>query len=44
MFPWVSVRDTMVLLKVDWMCACPTVMFFFSRRRVRTTFFFAKPR
>src|ERR1700752_2827062 len=38
--PWASVRETTVLLKVDWMCAWPTVTFFFSRRRVRTTFFF----
>src|SRR5919109_3320106 len=38
--PWLSVSDTIVLLNVDWICACPTVTFFFSRRRVRTTFFF----
>src|SRR5438128_811401 len=37
--PWASVSDTTVLLKVDWMCACPTMTCFFSRRRVRTTFF-----
>src|SRR4030081_179960 len=38
--PWVSVRLTMVLLKVDRMWACPTAMFLRSRRRVLTTFFF----
>src|SRR5215471_14562763 len=38
--PWVSVRLTIVLLKVDRMCACPTAMFLRSRRRVLTTFFF----
>ena len=38
--PWASVSETTVLLNVDWMCAWPTVTCFFSRRRVRTTFFF----
>src|SRR5437868_3005078 len=38
--PWASVSETIVLLNVDWICAAPTITFFFSRRRVRTTFFF----
>jgi len=29
-----SVSVMIVLLKLAWMCACPTGTFFFSRRRV----------
>src|SRR5205085_2895232 len=34
-FPSLSVRDTIVLLNDVLMCACPTAMFFRTRRRVR---------
>ena len=38
-FPVVSVMVTIVLLNVDWMCACPTGTFFFSRFLVRVARF-----
>ena len=38
-FPVVSVMVTIVLLNVDWMWACPTGTFFFSRFLVRVAFF-----